>query len=207
MYSAKEKGAFCLFCVLFPQPVNRGFQGVFITRACRKYNDFNNIAKDYKKSGWHKGSIRDAENFQKIKKFPSKQITSQLDLALKNKIEENRRKLRPILSTIIFCGTNDLSLRGKDSESGNVKELFALRVEAGDTVLQSHLESAPSNAKYTSHRIQNELISICEDELLTNIILDVNNSIGFSILADETADISGIEQLSVGVRFVYMTHE
>ena len=94
VYSAKEKGAFCLFCVLFPQPVNRGFQGVFITPACKKYNDFNNIAKDHMKSGWHKGSISDAENFQKIKKFPSKQITSQLDLALKNKIEENR----PILS-------------------------------------------------------------------------------------------------------------
>ena len=100
-----------------------------------------------------------------------------------------------------------MSLRGKDSESGNVKELFALRVEAGDTVLQSHLESAPSNAKYTSHRIQNELISICEDKLLSNIILDVTKSIGFSILAVETADISGIEQLSVGVRFVHMTHE
>ena len=75
------------------------------------------------------------------------------------------------------------------------------------TVLQSHLESAPSNAKYASHRIQNELISICEDELLSNIILDVNKSIGFSILADETADISGIEQLSVGVWFVHMTLE
>ena len=69
VYSAKEKGAFCLFGVLFPQPVNRGFQGVFITLACKKYNDFNNIAKDHMKSGWHKGSISDAENFQKIKKL------------------------------------------------------------------------------------------------------------------------------------------
>ena len=35
-----------------------------------------------------------------------------------------------------------------------------------------------------------------------SIIKDIKKSVGFSILADETADISGTEQLSIGARFV-----
>ena len=38
--------------------------------------------------------------------------------------------------------------------------------------------------------------------LKEEIVAAVKNSIGFSIIADETADISGTEQLSIGIRFV-----
>ena len=55
------------------------------------------------------------------------------------------------------------------------------------------------NAKYTSVRIQNELISLCEETVRD--VTAANNSSGFSILADGTADISGTEQLSIGLRF------
>jgi hypothetical protein len=50
--------------------------------------------------------------------------------------------------------------------------------------------------------IQNELISICGKLICKQILDEVNNSEYFSLLADETADISGVEQLSIGVRFV-----
>ena len=68
--------------------------------------------------------------------------------------------------------------------------------------MKAHLESAAPNARYTSHRTQNDLISLCEAELRKQIVAAANNSTGFSILADESADISGKEQLSIGVCFV-----
>lgn len=68
--------------------------------------------------------------------------------------------------------------------------------------MKTHLETSAKNARYTSHRTENELINISEEVLRTNLVIAANNSIGFSILADETADISGTEQLSIGVRFV-----
>ena len=63
------------------------------------------------------------------------------------------------------------------------------------------MEKASDNAKYTSPKIQNELINLCEETVRGEIVALANNSVGFSILADETADISGTEQLAIGVRF------
>ena len=42
---------------------------------------------------------------------------------------------------------------------------------------------------------------MCELVLREQLINSINNSHRFSILADETADISGVEQLSLGARF------
>ena len=43
---------------------------------------------------------------------------------------------------------------------------------------------------------------MCGSLLREDIVLEANNSVAFSILADETTDISGIEQMSLGVRYV-----
>ncbi|CAH2329941.1 Hypothetical predicted protein, partial [Pelobates cultripes] len=103
------------------------------------------------------------------------------------------------MSTIIFCGTHDIALRGKKSTSGNVQSLYQFRIEAGDVVLKNHLENAPINTSYTSVRVENELIALCKETLREDLS---NRSNGFSVIADESADISGKEQMSIGVRFV-----
>ncbi|CAH1106784.1 unnamed protein product [Psylliodes chrysocephalus] len=82
------------------------------------------------------------------------------------------------------------------------KNLLHFRAEAGDEVLRSHLMTAAKNATYTSHRIQNEFINFSFEILSEKIVWRVNKAKYFSVLADETTDISGVEQLSIGVRFV-----
>ncbi|XP_018406788.1 PREDICTED: 52 kDa repressor of the inhibitor of the protein kinase-like, partial [Cyphomyrmex costatus] len=128
----------------------------------------------------------------------------QLNDANNELIVKNRDKLRSIISSIVFCGTHDLALRGKQSDSGNFQDLLKFRIEAGDSVLEEHFKTCTVRTKYTSHRVQNELLNICGLVIRKNIIEKINNenTIAFSLLADETADISGIEQLSIGVRFV-----
>lgn len=193
----------CLYILYFiPQPVNRGVQGAFITCAFTKYKDFNESARNHIASVWHAGSQADAENYMKVIRNPNKQVICQIDSSIKRVIEQNRKKIFPILSTILFCGTNDLALRGKEQGKGNVQQLYDFRIECGDNILKTHLETSAKNARYTSHRTENELINISEEVLRTNLVIAANNSIGFSILADETADISGTEQLSIGVHFV-----
>ena len=44
-------------------------------------------------------------------------------------------------------------------------------------------------------------IKLCEETVRGQIVALANNSVGFSILADETAHISETEQLAIGVRF------
>ena len=60
-------------------------------------------------SSWHKGSTEDAVNFRRTRQKPETAVISQLDAAVANQIAENRQKLEPILSIIIYCGTHDIS--------------------------------------------------------------------------------------------------
>ena len=105
-----------------------------------------------------------------------------------------------ILHTLL-C-THDIALGGKDSKSGNLNDFLDFRIEAGDAILKEHMEKASGNAKYTSFKIQNELIGLCEQTVRDEIAPLAHNSIGFSILADEiSGNISGTEQFAIGVRF------
>jgi len=94
-----------------------------------------------------------------------------------------------------------LSLRGKISSEGNFKDLLKFRMQAGDTILRQHLEEGAKNAKYTSVRTEHKIIEICENIIANDIVSKAKASKCFSILADETSDIAGIEQLSLGIRF------
>lgn len=51
--------------------------------------------------------------------------------------------------------------------------------------------------------IQNEIIGICGDVIKADIIERVKAAEAYSVIADETADISGTEQLSIGLRYFY----
>ncbi|VVC36590.1 HAT, C-terminal dimerisation domain,Domain of unknown function DUF4371 [Cinara cedri] len=68
-----------------------------------------------------------------------------------------------------------------------------------DTILNDHLQNSPTNATYVSHRFQNELINICNQVFPEHLIKDVKESQFFSVIADESYDISGKEQLSLGL--------
>jgi hypothetical protein len=66
-------------------------------------------------------------------------------------------------------------------------------------MLQSQLKA---HAQWTSPRIQNELIEIVLDKVQQRIASDVRSSEQFSIIIDETPDISKSEQVSLCLRYV-----
>ena len=158
-------------------------------------------------SSWHKGALQDANNFLITVQKPELTIVSQVARAVNQAVTQNREKPFSILSNILFCCSHDIALRGKESTSGNLCDLLRFRIEAGDTVLKDHMESASKNARYTSVCVQNVLILLSEEVVRDNIVKAANESNGFSIIADETADISGTEQLSIGVRFVELQEQ
>ena len=91
-----------------------------------------------------------------------------------------------------------------DVNRGNFLELLRLRSQ-DNPILASHLTRS-SNA--TSHEnlwispnIQNELLDICRAETLRLISQDVGDK-PFSLMIDETSDITKTEQVSICIRFV-----
>lgn len=119
-----------------------------------------------------------------------------------SKIVANRKKLIPILSSLYFCALHNLPIRGKSDDSAVFNKLLQYRIDAGDTILKYHLENASKNLTYISHHAQNELLESMSVTLKSVLTQEINESTCFSIIADETADISGIEQLSICIQFL-----
>jgi len=86
---------------------------------------------------------------------------------------------------------------------GNFRALLRYALDNGDQVLANHLNTAGVNSTYLSYRIQNEIIDAAGKQIMTNIVQHVNKSRYFSVIADESTDVSGIEQFSICARFVY----
>lgn len=200
-YSKHQKGVFCKTCVLFRPHVSRGLQGSFISRPFTNFKKFHEDAKNHMKSDWHRDSSEKAGNFLSIMKNERVDVECQINNQVKTVVEKNRTILKSIVETVVFCATHDLPLRGKKDESAIFNDLLHLRQESGDKVLEEHLRTAPKNAKYISHEIQNEIIQTCATTLRNDLIKNINDNDFFSILADETMDVSGTEQLSLGIRY------
>ena len=95
--------------------------------------------------------------------------------------------MRSIIETIIF-GRQGIPLRGNrddhtcvDSDPlanhGNFMALLQFRIQAGDTVLSEHLQSAGGNAVYTSKIIQNEIIAICGSLIMQQILDSIKEAL------------------------------
>ncbi|KAF0765422.1 52 kDa repressor of the inhibitor of the protein kinase-like, partial [Aphis craccivora] len=142
-------------------------------------------------------------------------IAQKLDSARAAQISLNRKRLIPIIETIILCGRQEIAFRGtndsgplssKDVEpeqnDGNFRALLRMRVSCGDKNLIDHFENNKLNAFYLSPLIQNNFIEICGKIIQEQIVEKINKSKCFSVLVDETTDISCFEQLSLCVRYL-----
>ena len=81
-------------------------------------------------------------------------------------------------------------MRGHKDEEGNLFQLLKCRatvVNGVDEWLQS--------GKYLSHDIINELIEIMALNLLRSLLVEIHQCQWFALIANETRDQSGLEQL------------
>jgi len=143
-------------------------------------------------------------------KNPTMSIDKIIVTEKSKQVLKNRKNTIPIIEAIILCGRQNLALRehrdsgnidtDSSNNQGNFREILRYRAK-GDIKMQTYLEG-PGKMKYISHRSQNDMIYACNKVLLNKVVSEVNAAKCFSILADETADISGIEQVSLCVRYI-----
>jgi hypothetical protein len=128
--------------------------------------------------------------------------------------------VKSILESILFCCQQGLALRGHrevlDSDNmeettanvGNFQALMILLSRNNDIIRQK-LTSGPKKATWLGHDIQNSLISLVADSVRTMIKKEVQSAHFYTMMGDETKDISKSEQLSLVLRYLYngITHE
>ena len=89
-------------------------------------------------------------------------ISSHLSSQVTATIERNRHILKAIVDVIVLCGQHNIAIRGHVERTSNFHSLLQFRAKT-DPVLALHLQNDDNRAKYTSPRIQNELIDLCGD--------------------------------------------
>ncbi|KAL4083385.1 hypothetical protein QTP88_028709 [Uroleucon formosanum] len=219
-YSEKLEGAF-KYCVVFAKSGGKGSQalGSLVKHAFQNWKKALEVFEKHSKHEYHTLSLLKSEQF--LKSFSSGQpsIIDILDTERMKQKKENRLNLLPIIECVMLCGRQELALRGhKDAgpicfktesepyiNEGNFRAI--LKYKAKDLNHLKHFLESDGRYKYTSAKIQNEIISSAGDILLEKIVKEVNSAKCFSVLADETTDISVKEQLALCVRYVVGSDE
>ena len=131
---------------------------------------------------------------------------------------KNRFALTAVFDCVRLCGKQGIALRGHRDEktTGNSWNLLWL-VGRYNNDVNNYLKSK-SKTKFMSADIQNEMLKILSQKILRKLISGIkdesrifsnslasrttnNNSYIFSLIADETSDISNREQVSICIRY------
>lgn len=218
VYSDAVEGALCKVCVLFATKsgVGKGFHqnlSCLVKRPFKNWKDAIEVFENHAKTNYHREALISADNFLQICSGKKEDIYTKLNKDSSKLIQKNREILTSIIQTIVFCGRQEIALRGTDdygrisleepnSNDGNFRSLLRFRAKYGDELLQNHISSSGSNSLYTSPTVQNELIHLIGEDIQTQIVKKIVKSKFFSILADGTTDIRKTEQFSLCIRYI-----
>lgn len=202
----EKSGSFCKYCVIFSHSeiVGKGdhqMSGVLARQAFTNLKKAKEVFGNHENCTYHKRSIFVAENTKAIVSKKSESVINQLNAQRIIDIKENRKKLIPIIETIRFCGKRQIALRchhdsrqigleEPEKNDRNFRSLLRYRANSGDNDLKLQLLKRGGKSMYTSSFIQNELISTFGHLIQSQIVTNVSKSIFYSVLADETTDVS-----------------
>jgi hypothetical protein len=121
-------------------------------------------------------------------------------------IASNRKYITILSKVAVLCACQGIPLRGHDESAnshnkGNFVEVLELLLSVVPE-LKSQMNILAKNARYTSHIIQDDLLKAAADVVWKEITDEIRKAEGFSVIADETRDISKIEQMSICLRYV-----
>ncbi|XP_062113052.1 uncharacterized protein LOC133824196 [Humulus lupulus] len=122
-----------------------------------------------------------------------------------------RVQLIASVDCIRFLIRQGLAFRGHDesqesNNQGNFLELLTFLADHNEEVRAVALKNAHENLKLTSPKIRKDIVNAYDMEIINVIIRDMGDVV-FSILVDESRDVSIKEQMVIMFRFVMWTRE
>ena len=124
-------------------------------------------------------------------------VASLLSASLRKEQAEHRTMLMKLLSSLKLLLRQGSAIRGHKEEEGNLYQVLKCR---GEDV--PGLEAWLKKGDYRSHDIVNELVELMYMQLLRKLLAEVRAAEWYSIIADETRDLSGAEQFAISLRWV-----
>ena len=214
-YSTESKSASCFACTRYSTTNN--------SWSISDWKNTSNIKK-HAKSMSHKDAMMKWMDSVVVQSREKSSVASQISTHHADQVEGFRKYARVLFQNIAFLGMQGLAFRGHMeprenlSEScsvnrGNFLELLSLRAKDLPEV-KLKIDSPVSDfgfggkgfAKWTHSSTQNEMIEILSSHCLTKIVEEVKSEdkkhYFYSVIVDETSDMSKLEQFSVSVSYL-----
>ncbi|KAI3673345.1 hypothetical protein L6452_39463 [Arctium lappa] len=203
-YSVKADKAFCLCCYLFRDHCSgQGGNDAFVTDGFSSWNKTERLAI-------HVGDINSCHN-RALKKWEDLMRQNQsiaVAFHKQNDIVKNeyRIRLNASIDAARFLLNSALPFRGHDESEeslhrGNFLELVKLIGNQNEVVGKVTLGNAPGNNQMVAPSIQKDIVHCFAQEVLKYIFEEIGDDV-FSLLVDESSDISKKEQMAVVLRYV-----
>lgn len=115
VFSPSKNGLLCVCCVLFAKVIDKAQPGQFVSVPCRQYGKLlgaDGLINRHKNNKYHQQSLLETESFIRMYEKKSVSVDSMLISKRQVEIVENRKRLIPIIKTIVLCGQNNIPLRG-----------------------------------------------------------------------------------------------
>ncbi len=148
---------------------------------------YSNWKHACKKFDTHQKSKTHEEAVLKMITLPAttSNVAESLSSQLKLKKMQNRCCFLEVLSSLQYLARQGIAIRGHPD---------------GESKLHSWLQRKTN--KYTSHDIQNEILKVMSLHILRDVVLLIRSAPFFSIMVDETRDVSNKEQVVLCCRWV-----
>lgn len=206
-YCISRDAAFCFPCRMFGSSVigecrpEKTFTEIGFQDWRHARGSTTGILKGHNDSKSHKAASVAWDQFKASCEYGT--VAEQLGSTRAEQVQKNRHYIKTVIEVLLLTCKQEISLSGHDetASSCNFLEVLSL-VASHDKVVEERLSVGPRNAKYTSHMIQNELISIMASLVRKAITSAVQKASYYSVLADETKDLSKQEQMSIVLRYV-----
>ncbi|KAL5785591.1 hypothetical protein ACOSQ2_007983 [Xanthoceras sorbifolium] len=194
-YSIVKDKAFCFPCFLFDS-----FPSKHRTFTMDGFQSWKRI--NWGHNSLYMFAVQSWDNL----KDPSRHIDTVMSTVSLQETLQNRLRLRTSLETVKLLAMQGCAFRGHDesidsTNRRNFIEIIKLQARVNSEIAGIVLENAPQNAKYTSPRIQKEMLNILANEVRAKIREEVGDA-KFCILVDEAVNESNREQMAIILRYV-----
>ncbi|RHN66617.1 putative transcription factor and/or regulators TTF-type(Zn) family [Medicago truncatula] len=204
-YSESKDAAYCFYCFLFKQPGRAEHFGyeVFNKDGFKDWKHASQGLKDHigGHNSMHNKCIKHYDDY----KNQRQSVTSKIARATRESEELYKIRLTCSLDCTKFLVSQGISFRGHDETSnslnkGNFRELIDWEKSKNEQVRDA-FDRGGKNCKMTCGDIQKDLAMSCAHEVMKVITEELGDK-QFSVLIDESRDISVKEQMAVMLRFL-----
>ena len=195
-YDVSQDAAFCFICCKAVKErkvrLSTYIEESFLVKGFTNWKDATRLFARHENCDFHKSSAAALASRVDVGDMLSRQAATEK--------QQNRQYLLKVLSSIRFLARQGLPLRGDGDETdSNFHQLLLLR---GEDYPPIHEFLRKQQLKYTAPEVQNELLSLMAQQILRHRAKQIQDSVFFTIMVDETTDSSNKEQVVLVFRWV-----